>query len=165
LNEWHRWSNDPNYQLNVDELDEIVCPREPDYWLKMVIAEKDPKISRYLANSKASKAWLIVHGDMHDFFVLDDDYDVPVMQQVAVSEPHRFARIYVASPRTKSRPIAQVFPSEMGLPNAPDLTRKANIKAIKIRSMKLDLSKGGRVGAMIGNEFSPRQTNSTSNAG
>ena len=31
LNEWHRWARDPSYQLDVDKLDEIVCPREPDY--------------------------------------------------------------------------------------------------------------------------------------
>lgn len=155
LNEWHRWSNDPKYQLDVDELDEIVCPREPDYWLKMVVNSKNPKIPAYLANGNASEAWLLLHGDMHDFFVLDDDYDVPVMQQVAPTITHQFSRIYVASPRSKSRSIAQVFPPTPGTPAAPDLSRRKNVKAVQIRSMKGDASKGGVVRFRIGSEFSP----------
>lgn len=155
LSEWHRWSNDPKFKLDTNELDEIVCPREPDYWLKMVLQAKAPKVPQYLMNANASEAWLLMHGDMHDFFVLDDDYDVPVMHDVATSENHQFTRIFVASPRSKSRKIAQIYPREAGLPNPPDLSFRANIKTMQIRSMKLDASNGGVIKARIGMEFKP----------
>jgi hypothetical protein len=155
LNEWHRWTNDSTFHLDVNELDEIVCPREPDYWLRMVLQSKNPKVPQYLTNARASEAWLVVHGDMHDFFVLDDDYDVPVMQAVASSVSHPFARIYVASPRSKTRTIAKVHPFTAGLPNPPDLRFSANIKAMQIRSVKLDASKGGVIKLKIGEEFKP----------
>lgn len=152
LNEWHQWANDPNFQLDANKLDEIVCPREPDYWLKMVFQSKNPKVSNYLANANASEAWLVVHGDMHDFFCLDDDYDIPVMQDVAINEKHNFERIFVASPNSKNCQIAQIYPSKIDLP-IPDLKRRANVKAVQIRSMKINLSNGGRHGIKIGEEF------------
>lgn len=155
LNQWHRWANDPKYQLDVEELDEIVCPREPDYWLKMVLGSKNPKIPDYLKNANASEAWLLIHGDIHDFFVLDDDYDVPVMQQVASTISHQFTRIYVASPQSKSCSIAQVFPPTPGTPAPPDLSQRTNVKALQIRSMKGSALKGGVVEFRIGIEFTP----------
>lgn len=155
LNQWHRWANDPNLQLDVDKLDEIVCPREPDYWLKMVLDSKNPKIPSYLKNANASEAWLLIHGDMHDLFFLDDDYDVPVMQQVAPIICHQFTRIYVASSQSKSCSIAQVFPATPGTPEPPDLSLRTNIMALQIRSVKVNALKNPVVGVKIGMEFTP----------
>ncbi|NNC68600.1 MAG: hypothetical protein HKN83_11270, partial [Gammaproteobacteria bacterium] len=109
----------------------------------------------YIKNANASEAWLLIHGDMHDFFVLDDDYDVPVMQQTAPTIDHQFTRIYVASPRSKSCSIAQVFPPTPGTPDPPDLSQRINVKALQIHSMKGDASKGGIVEFRIGMEFTP----------
>lgn len=156
LNEWHRWSNDPTYQLDAGELDEIIAPREPDYWLKMVLAAKSPKIPDYLARASASEAWLLIHGDTtNDFFVFDDNYDIPVMSETALLESHDFARIYAASPISRSRKIARVFPPVPGLPKAPDLSKRSNVKQVEIRAMKAAQLKPGVNYIAIGQEFRP----------
>ncbi|MGI9302650.1 MAG: hypothetical protein ACR2RB_08085 [Gammaproteobacteria bacterium] len=118
LNDLHQWSNDPNHQLDFDQLDEIVVPREADVWLRNIVRNKNAHIPTYLKNASARDAWLLVHGALtYDIFCFDEDeYDIALLQETAETETHKFDRIYALSPESRNRKVIQVLPKSVDVP-------------------------------------------------
>ena len=78
------------------------------------------------------------------------------MQRVASSTDHPFDRIYVAS-SASSVSITQVYPPPPNRIAPPDLSKSNTMKALEIRSMNADASKGGVVQFRLGEEFKPKR--------
>lgn len=52
INEWYRWKNDHSLDLDIDKLDSMIVPREPNIWIGRVIEAKNPKVGEYKAPLK-----------------------------------------------------------------------------------------------------------------
>ncbi|MCP4257546.1 MAG: hypothetical protein GY774_08485 [Planctomycetes bacterium] len=154
INEWYRWKNDHRLKLDVDKLDSMIVPREPNIWLEHVIAAKNPKVGEYKSNASANEVWLIVHSAQakpYDFFVLDAAYDLPLMQEVAGTEPHEFSRIYIVS---STAGVAKVHPADPSIGSPPKLGQ-GTLLQLELRLIKKQAWHGGRIPVAIGREVSP----------
>ena len=155
INEWYRWKNDPKLAVDVDKLESIIVAREPNIWLEHVLASKNPKVSEYKINASAGEAWLVVHSaesEPYDFFVLDADYDLPLMQEVAGTAAHDFARIYIIS---STAGVARVHPADPRIGPPPKLER-GTLKQLELRRITTVLH-GGRTEVAIGQESVTRE--------
>lgn len=155
--EWFRWQSAKGLELAVDQLDEVVLPREVDLWLLNSIAAKTSSVPKYIANASADEAWLLVHGGLnrvYDFFNLSDDeaYDIPLLVHAAESNHHPFRRIFVAS--ANSNRILQVFPYTGDRAPRPDISRTSVLRVLTIRSVAI-VPQPGVNRIAIGNEFKP----------
>ena len=120
--EAYRWYN-ARSSAGFDEAEKIVIPREPDQWLLKLFQEKSGKVPEYLQRACAREAWLLVHStekDPYDFFVLDNDYDLPLLQGAATDSSHPFSRIYVVSSTVGVR---QIWPTDRKIGPPPVLNR------------------------------------------
>ena len=157
LKEWYQWKNDPRMKLDTDELDSFIVPREPNIWLRNVINSKNPKIQSYHDNSNSAEAWLVVHGSLmspYDLFVLDKEYDIPLLQSTSKSTKHDFTRIYVVS--SSANTVVQVYPPDPSIKPMLKL-RQGTLKQLELRSVQLDCSGGGRVEVKLGQEYKPHR--------
>jgi len=154
IQEWYKWKNDPRIRLDTDQPDSFILPREPNIWLEQIINKKNPKIDVYKQKSNAAEVWLIAHSSLmkpYDFFVLDDEFDLPLLQNAAEKVTHQFYRIYVVS---STAGIAQIFPANPAI--GPSLKLGPGVlKQLEVRVIKKDLSGGGRIQVAIRKEFKP----------
>lgn len=144
--EWLRWQNDKSLHLGLGELDEAEIAREVDIWLINAIKKKQGSAKSYVELSSADECWLLVHGGLskpHDLFVLDEEYDIPLLVGAARSIEHSFARIYVCSVNTNSG--VMVFPHQGSLPPAPDITDPAVLRMLTVRSRQVPIDRAGGV--------------------
>lgn len=159
INELYQWKNDQTKHLDFDELDSFILAREPNEWLKKVIKQKNSKIATYEQQSTSSETWLIVHSSEmkpYDVFVLDKEYDLPLLQNTAKNLKHDFSRIYIVS---STAGIAKVFPVDDFINPAFKLNMKI-MKQLEIRTIgKNTLHSNGVTTFKLGQEFTPDRIN------
>ena len=141
LKEAYRWYNAPS-RAKLNQAEKIVIPREPDQWLLKVFQEKSHKVPEYIKRARAQEAWLLVHStekDPYDFFVLDDSYDVPLLQSAATNSKHPFSRIYIAG---STAGVRQIWPADLKIGPPPLLVASRFVGNFDGRSFRLVLDYG-----------------------
>jgi hypothetical protein len=51
--------------LEADVAYEVVIPYEPHLWVKNAVEEKDKNIEKYVSNTAADEAWLLLHSSQY----------------------------------------------------------------------------------------------------
>ena len=153
----HKWSKDPREQLEIDQLDRILIPREPDVWVEKVIRSKNPKVDKYKSNANARECWLLIEdGNREGLFCLDElDFDIPLMQQSCCAISHNFDRIYAISFRTRDRKCVRVFPPSFAFLVPPDLNDPMQRRTLTISSVTTQLLDAGVREVRLGSKEIP----------
>lgn len=98
---------------------EVVVPREPHLWVKHAIEEKNKNVKKYMQNTGATEAWLLLHSStMHPMLQgkADDEVFKTLLALGTHLVEHNFTRVWFAEVGGRSREVVELYGPNVARP-------------------------------------------------
>jgi hypothetical protein len=99
---------------------EVVIPREPHLWVRDAIIAKNLNIDKYVDNTGAKEAWLLLHSSMTHAMLTGEEGDELFRTLLALGThltPHKFTRIWFAEAGPNPLPAIEIFGPDIPKPS------------------------------------------------
>jgi len=115
---------------------------EPHYWVQKAVEAKEGKISKYLKNAEAKKAWLILHGNIdepYEWYDCDNRM-IEIMNQAARAIQPKFDQIWFLHSESKIT-VKNIWKKGEPKANFPDVFNNGKYPTFKVSKVRsFDLS-------------------------